>query len=49
MERGLYMLEPYGFFLLVGLLATGMLGKIIGPPIFFLFYFIANLFGLPVG
>jgi len=26
-------LEPYGFFILLGLLATGMLGKIIGPVV----------------
>ena len=26
-------LEPYGFFILVGLLATGLLGKILGPPL----------------
>ncbi len=25
--------EPYGFFILIGLLATGLLGLIIGPPI----------------
>ena len=27
-------LEPYGFFILLGLLATGLLGRIIGPPIY---------------
>jgi len=25
-------IEPYGLFILVGLLATGMLGTILGPP-----------------
>jgi len=49
MEYSLYLIEPYGFFILVALLATGILAKVIGPPIFFLFYAIANLFGLPIG
>jgi Zn-dependent protease len=26
-------IEPYGFFVLIALLATGILGKILGPPI----------------
>jgi len=49
LEYSLYLIEPYGFFILVGLLATGILGRVIGPPIFFLFYAIANVFGLPIG
>ena len=28
--------EPYGFFILVGLLAAGVLGKLIGPPVMYL-------------
>ena len=32
-------IEPYGFFILIGLLATGLLGKIIGP---FISYFLTT-------
>lgn len=40
-------LEPYGFIILVLLLATGILGRIIGPPIIALLKLIVSLFGLP--
>jgi len=39
-------LEPYGFFILLGLLVTGMLGRIMGPPIMGLQNIIYHFFGL---
>ncbi|MHB1946899.1 MAG: site-2 protease family protein [Gammaproteobacteria bacterium] len=41
-----YRLEPYGFFILVILMISGVLGWIINPPIFFAYNGIASLFGL---
>lgn len=39
-------LEPYGFFILVALLATGILGAIIGPPILWLIATLSEMTGL---
>lgn len=39
-------LEPYGFFILLGLLALGLLGWIIAPAFYFLRALIYSLFGL---
>jgi len=39
-------IEPYGFFILVGLLATGILARLIGPPINAVQRVLAGLFGL---
>jgi len=39
-------LEPYGFFILIALLITGVLGKVIGPPIAGVEKFLYSLFGL---
>lgn len=39
-------LEPYGFFIVVLLLLTGVLGWIIGPPIVWSIQFIHSCFGL---
>jgi len=41
-------LEPYGFFILIGLMLTGILGKIMWPMVSFLVVFIASLFGIGV-
>jgi len=40
-------IEPYGLFIILGLLATGLLGAIIGPFYGFFVELIENLFGLP--
>lgn len=42
----LSLIEPYSFFILVLLLFTGLLNNVLGPPIFFLFNLLGNLFGL---
>lgn len=39
-------IEPYGFLILVGLIATGVLVRIMGPPIYGLQFLITKLFGL---
>lgn len=39
-------LEPYGFFILLGLLATGLLGKIMGPVVFGVQDMLYKLIGL---
>lgn len=39
-------IEPYGFFILLALLVTGVLGKIIGPPIFTLEKVLFRLAGI---
>ncbi|OGI46225.1 MAG: peptidase [Candidatus Muproteobacteria bacterium RBG_16_65_34] len=39
-------LEPYGFFILLGLLATGLLGYILGPPVHLIERLIFMLVGL---
>lgn len=44
--RLLTRMEIYGFIVLVLLLATGILGKILGPAIFYCFRFILAIFGL---
>jgi Zn-dependent protease len=40
-------IEPYGLFIILGLLATGVLGAIIGPFYGFFVDLIESLFGLP--
>lgn len=45
MER----IAPFGLFIVLGLLATGMLSKVIGPPVAALVRMIADLFGLRLG
>lgn len=42
-------LEPYGFFILVALLATGLLGRIIGGPIFWLVGTLSEMAGISSG
>ncbi len=39
-------LEPYGFFILLGLIATGLLGYVLGPPVQFFERLIVALAGL---
>ena len=39
-------IEPYGMFLLVGLMITGILGQIIGPPVLLLERLLVLLFGI---
>jgi len=39
-------LEPYGLFILVALLATGVLGRIIGPPVMYLRGILFSIIGL---
>ena len=41
-------LEPYGLFIMLGLLATGMLGKILILPLSAFLSFMASLFSIPV-
>jgi Zn-dependent protease len=45
MER----IAPFGLFIVLGLLATGMLSALIGPPITALVRLIAGVFGLRFG
>ena len=40
------LLEPYGFFILLALLATGILGSILGPPVHGLLALIYSIFGI---
>jgi len=40
------LLEPYGFFILLALIFTGVLFKIMGPGVYFVQKFIAGLWGL---
>ena len=42
-------IAPYGLFIVLGLLATGMLSTLIGPPIGALIRLISSIFGLPLG
>ena len=42
------LITPYGFLIIVGLLATGILSKIMMPPFIVLLHFIADLFALPM-
>ena len=39
-------LEPYGLFILIGLLATGLLGQVIGPPLQWVQLTIMSIFGI---
>ena len=41
-------IEPYGFFILILLLVTGVLGTLLWPAIGVLMALVAELFGLPV-
>ncbi len=43
---GLYKLEPYGFFILILLMVSGLLLVVMRPPIFFLLNGLNDLFGL---
>jgi Zn-dependent protease len=45
MER----IAPFGLFIVLGLLATGMLSTLIGPPILAVIRLIADIFGLRLG
>ena len=45
MER----IAPYGLFIVLGLLATGILSKLIGPPVTAVIRLIADVFGLRLG
>jgi Zn-dependent protease len=42
----LSMLEPYSFFILVLLMFTGVLSRVMGPPVYILINWIGGLFGL---
>ena len=42
-------IAPYGLFIVLGLLATGMLSTLIGPPVGALIRLISSIFGLPLG
>ena len=41
--------EPYGLFIMIALLASGMLGTILWPPLSVFVSLISNLFSVPVG
>lgn len=41
-------IEPYGFFIILALMVTGILGKFLGPIIIFFYGILAHLLGLPV-
>lgn len=45
MSAKLDLIEPYGFFILLGLIITGMLGYILGPPYVFLQRVITSMAG----
>ena len=45
MER----IAPFGLFIVLGLLATGVLSALIGPPIRAVIRLISSIFGLPLG
>jgi Zn-dependent protease len=40
--------EPFGLFVVFGLLAMGILSLVLNPPLQFLSSFIGKLFGLPI-
>ncbi|GBE07342.1 peptidase family M50 [bacterium BMS3Bbin11] len=48
LARSYSKLEPYGLFIILGLLATGMLGKILLLPLSAFLSFMASLFSIPV-
>lgn len=48
MARSYSKLEPYGLFIMLGLLATGILGKILILPLSVFLSFMASLFSIPV-
>ncbi len=39
-------MEPYGFFILIGLLATGLLGQILNPPVEWMISGLASITGI---
>lgn len=39
--------EPYGFFILLGLLILGVLSYVLWPPVIYIGQFISQLFGIP--
>ena len=39
-------IEPYGMFVLVGLMVSGLLGKLIGPPVLLLERLLTMLVGI---
>ncbi len=46
--RQLVRIEPYGIFIIIALLATGILGRVLGPVLIFVSGAIVELFGIPV-
>lgn len=42
-------LEPYGLFIMLALLATGVLGRLLWPPLSAFLNFMASLFSVPIG
>lgn len=48
LARSYSKLEPYGLFIMLGLLATGLLGKILVIPLSAFLSFMASLFSIPV-
>jgi Zn-dependent protease len=42
-------LEPYGLFIMLALLATGLLGRLLWPPLSGFLNFMASLFSVPIG
>jgi Zn-dependent protease len=42
-------IEPYGLFIMIALLASGMLGRILWPPLSAFVSFVASLFSIPIG
>jgi len=48
LARSYSKLEPYGLFIMLGLLATGLLGKILIIPLSAFLSFMASLFSIPV-
>jgi Zn-dependent protease len=42
----IHRIEPFGFFILLLLMAVGALGYILGPPVFFLINIVAKIVGL---
>lgn len=39
-------IEPYGFFIMMGLIATGLLGKILYPMVVLVYHFLLSSFGI---
>lgn len=47
--RAYSQVEPYGLFIMIALLASGMLGAILWPPLAAFVSFMSSLFSIPVG